>query len=166
MNFESISKKYQVRQLKESDIEVIYDLCKENELYYKHCPPFVTKESIREDLFKLPPNKTLDDKFFLGFFDNEELLCVIDLIVNYPKENTAFLGFFMLEKKYQGKGIASGIFQELSTFLKSNHFNAIRLGYVKGNQQSEFFWKKNGFLPVGLEVKQPEYTVVVLEKKI
>ncbi|MDE7161850.1 MAG: GNAT family N-acetyltransferase, partial [Anaeroplasmataceae bacterium] len=93
-------------------------------------------------------------------------LCVIDLIVNYPKENTAFLGFFMLEKKYQGKGIASGIFQELSTFLKSNHFNAIRLGYVKGNQQSEFFWKKNGFLPVGLEVKQPEYTVVVLEKKI
>lgn len=49
--------RYRVKQLTEKDVEEIYQLCKENPLYYKYCPPLVTRESILEDLKVLPPKK-------------------------------------------------------------------------------------------------------------
>lgn len=157
---------YRVKKMTKSDVSDIYTLCKSNPIYYKYCPPFVTKRSIKKDLVILPPNTTAEDKYYLGIYSSDVLICVLDLILHYPQKDTAFIGFFMLDKEYQGQGIGSELFEELSSFLASHSFNKIRLGYVKGNQQSEKFWKKQGFQPVGLEVKQDSYTIVVLEKNI
>lgn len=171
MDFFNIAKKqfmtdYQLKEMTKNDIEEMYLLCRENTLYYKYCPPFVTKESLLIDLEKLPPNKTSKDKYFLGIYEGNTLVGLIDIILKYPNNQTAFIGFFMMNKLYQSKGIGSQIIQELCIYLKEQGFDKVRLGYVKGNLQSEGFWLKNNFKPVGLEIEQEEYCVVVLERNL
>ena len=68
----------------------------------------------------------------------------MDLITAYREDETAFIGFFMLNIKYQHKGIASRIIKESIEFLKTEGYKKIRLDVDKGNPQSFSFWKKNG----------------------
>ena len=57
MNYINFSKSYHVRILTERDIPLILRLCEKNEQFYEHCPPFVTSESIRDDMCALPQRK-------------------------------------------------------------------------------------------------------------
>jgi RimJ/RimL family protein N-acetyltransferase len=165
--FQKLSAAFQVERLDEKDIPAIYVLCAGNPLYYQHCPPPLSEEIIREDLSALPPGKTYADKYFLGFYDKNHRLCaVMDLIAGYPNESTAFIGFFMLEKAMQGKGIGTAIVEETVRALKEFGFSYIRLGYVKTNPQSKHFWIKNKFLPTGVESERENYTVVVAQRDL
>lgn len=150
----------------EEYIEEMFLLCKENTTYYRYCPPFVTKESLLEDMKKLPPNKKMKDKYYIGIYEDKVLLGLADIIFKYPNQQTVFIGFFMMNLLYQSKGIGSQIIQELCNYFSENDFQKVRLAYVKGNVQSESFWLKNHFNPVGLEIEQENYTVVVLERII
>ena len=67
MNISLLSKKFRVRKLDLNDVDIVYDMSCENEIFYKYHPPFVTKESIIEDMEALPPNKSYDDKYYMGF---------------------------------------------------------------------------------------------------
>ena len=145
LNIEILSKSYFVRRLNQRDIDSIYDLCRENTVFYQYHPPFVTKESILKDMTALPPEKSMEDKYYLGFFARDELVAVMDLILNYPKPDIAFIGFFMMNVLYQSRGIGSQIVDEVTAHLKACGFNEMRLGIDKGNPQSRAFWTKNGF---------------------
>lgn len=79
-----LSTKYQVKRIEEPDIPEVYVLCKNNPLYYQYCPPFVTTDSIKEDLMELPKGKTPEDKYYLGFYKRDKsLVAVMDLIYGY-----------------------------------------------------------------------------------
>ena len=52
----------------------------------------------------LPKNKEQKDKLYVGFYDASELVAVMDLILAYPDDETAFLGFFMLKRSFTGRG--------------------------------------------------------------
>ena len=165
MNINELSDVFTVKYLTEQDIPQIMELCKGNPQYYKHCPPEVSEESIRKDMHALPPRKTKDDKHYFGFFDGNSLVAVMDLIEKYPDENTAFIGFFMMNKAYQEKGIGSRIISDVCNVLKKS-FTHIRLGYVSTNMQARNFWMKNGFEHTGLQSKEILYTVNILEKTL
>lgn len=81
MDIRLLSKKYEVRTLDINDLDIIYDMSCKNEIYYKYHPPFVTKESIVEDMKALPPSKSYDDKYYIGFFDGDSLVAIMDLIL-------------------------------------------------------------------------------------
>jgi hypothetical protein len=83
-----------VKLLNNKDLKDIYNLCVLNETYYKYCPPSPSIDSIRKDMQALPPKKTLEDKYFLGYYENDRLLAVMDLIDKYPNDKTVFIGFF------------------------------------------------------------------------
>lgn len=165
MDILRISKSYHVKRITDKNIPEVFDLCLGNPLYYKHCPPMVTAESIKTDLKKLPPRKTLEDKFYIGFYEDGHLVAVMDLILGYPNDLTIFIGFFMMNKKYQGKGIGSLIMEEVFDYFMSD-YKYVRLGYVSGNKESEGFWLKNHFHPTGVVVKEEAYSIVVLERKL
>ena len=107
LDIEILSKSCSVRRLNQRDVDSIYDLCRENTVFYQYHPPFVTRESILKDMTALPPEKSMEDKYYLGFFAGDELVAVMDLILNYPKPDIAFIGFFMMNAQYQGRGIGS-----------------------------------------------------------
>lgn len=170
MDLSKLSLQYTVRKLNAEDVDSVYELASGNPMYYRYCPPFATQESILRDMKALPPRTTAADKFYIGFWEVGKLVAVMDLILNYPDTQTAFIGFFMMSREKQGMGIGSRIVQECFCCLKSLDYHFIRLGFAKGNFQSEAFWKKNGFeetgIETGVETENGGYTVVVLKKDI
>lgn len=145
MKIKDLSKTFYVRKLDKDDIELIYDLSCKNHIYYQYHPPFVTRESILDDMKALPPGKSYDDKYYIGFFENDSLVAIMDLILDYPTKGIAFIGLFMTNIQYQYKGIGSNIISEITMSLQSLGYRKIRLGVDKGNPQSYSFWSKNNF---------------------
>lgn len=132
--------KYRVRRLVQTDL------------------PFVTRESILEDMTALPQGKHSCDKYYVGFFEKEVLIAVMDLISDYPETDCGFIGLFMMDDKFQNKGIGSDIIHDVLKYLKLSKFKKVRLGDDKGNPQSYSFWRKNGFYVIS----ENEY--IVMEK--
>ena len=159
MEINSLSKKYYVRKLDKNDVDMIYDMSCKNHIFYQYHPPFVTRESILEDMAALPPGKSEDDKCYVGYFDKESLAGVLDLILGYPEKETAFIGLFMVNTQYQNKGVGSEIIGEVTVYLKSLGYKEIRLGVDRGNPQSYAFWRKNGFSPIS----EAEYILMGLK---
>ena len=165
IKIEHLSKCYTVRNLGEKDIPQILELCQKNPKYYKHCPPEVSRESIEKDMTILPPGKTLEDKYYVGFFEDINLVAVMEWIDGYPDDKTAYIGFFMMNMDFQGKGIGSKIIAEVCECLRGQ-FSRVRLAYVKGNEQSEHFWLKNRFEKIGVEKEIESYIVVAMERRL
>jgi GNAT superfamily N-acetyltransferase len=150
----------------EADIPAMLELCRGNPLFYRHCPPAPTEETVRADLEALPPRKTPADKHFLGFFDGPELIALLDLITGFPTPEIAFWGFFMLRADRQGRGEGSALVAELCAALGQMGFRAVRLGWVSTNPQAAHFWKKNGFAETGATWDTNGYTVVYGQKEL
>ncbi|WP_334137339.1 GNAT family N-acetyltransferase [Eubacteriales bacterium mix99] len=166
MEIELLSTKYRVKRMEEADIPEVYMLCKNNPLYYQYCPPFVTICSLKKDLTSLPKGKALKDKYYLGFYKGELLIAVMDLISGYPDAKTAFIGFFMMNQQVQGKGIGTAIITEACKYLKESGFSSVKLGYMKGNPQSESFWIKNHFQKTGVEAQTESHVIVVMQRHL
>lgn len=158
MDIHSLSKTFYVRRLDRNDVELIHTLCSQNHLFYQYHPPFVTKESILEDMKALPPAKQIEDKYYIGFFGGNTLVAVMDMILGYPEKEYAYIGFFMTDIRVQNKGIGSKIIREAVRYLKASCYRKIRLGVDKGNPQSYAFWEKNGFTVIG----EDEYILMEL----
>ena len=73
----------------------------------------------------------------------------MDLILGYPEKNTAFIGLFMTDVRYQHRGMGSQIVSGLAAYLSACGCEKIRLGVDKGNPQSHAFWTKNRFQTIG-----------------
>ena len=136
---------FQVRRLNERDIDAILALCEGNRLFYQYHPPMATRESILADMTVLPPKKSMEDKAYIGFFEEGKLVAILDWISGYPAKETAWIGLFMVSAEKQGKGVGSGIICGFAESLKAVGYREIQLGVDRGNPQSLAFWKKNGF---------------------
>ena len=161
-----LSSCYMVKQILEEDIGYVYSLCKGNPTYYKYMKSEPTIENMKEDLTVLPPGKAIDDKYFVGFYKENLLIAIMDLIIEYPNDNTVFIGLFMLNKEYQGLGIGTKIINDALNLLKKEGYGYVRLGYIKGNLESENFWIKNKFIPTGIKVEKENYTVIVMQREL
>ena len=164
MNEQDLSSKYKVRRLTEEDIPKALRMCRSNPQYYEHFPPKASAEGIRIDMGAVPNGKDMSDKFYLGFIKGRSLVAILDLVLAYPDKDTAYIGFYMLNAVYQGKGIGSQIITEVCDLLKKD-FKYVRLAYVQTNKKAGEFWRKNGFVPTG-EVKQTPTLKLVLAQKI
>lgn len=166
IDIRKISSRYGVRKLTEEDVDRVYELALGNPMYYRYCPPFVTRDSILKDMKALPSRARAEDKYYIGFFKGERLAAVMDLILSCPNPRTAFIGFFMVSKEEQGKGTGSEIVNECFRYLQDRGFCFIRLGFAMGNPQSEAFWRKNGFEDTGLELENDGYRVAVMQREL
>lgn len=113
INIQNLSKKYQVRFMQKEDASMLLEFNLQHPYYYEVCPPSPSITSIESDLNALPPNKTFNDKYYLGFFKGKKLMALIDIIHDYPTKGIAFIGFFMVSKIENGKGIGSALISEI-----------------------------------------------------
>lgn len=163
LTIKNMSKTYKVEKFTENDIETIYRLCQGNKLYYRYCQANISREQILSDIYLKPEGVNEDDKYYLGFFKNELLVAVLDILDDYPDEETCFIGFFMVNILYQGQGIGSEIIQSVLAYVKKIGKAKVRLGIDKENPQSKSFWKKNGFNLIK-EVERSGGTILLAEK--
>ena len=165
MDLSALSKRYSIRRMDDSDTDSILELCRGNAQYYLYCQAEPSREQILNDLHITPPGIDPSDKYYIGFYDGNTLVAVMDLIDGYPAPGTAFIGFFMMRKEFQGNQVGSAIIQETAAYLKTLGMTAIQLGIDKGNPQSTHFWKKNGFV-VKEEIDRGGWTVLLAEKTL
>lgn len=165
MRVEEFSDKYDVCILTDKNVDEIYELQSKNILFYEWCPPFVTKQGILDEMKVLPPGKTMKDKYYAGFYQQEKLAAVIDLIDGYPRKETAYIGLFMTDPSIQNKGAGTEMIEDLCNYLRKSGYRSIQLAWVKGNPQAEHFWLKNKFLPLE-ETKSNVADKVILAEKL
>lgn len=162
IEFHNLSSRFQVRKLTETDLEQVLVLYQTNPLYFEHFPPLPSLESLANDLVDCPPGKSLSDKYFLGFWEQNRLVAVLDLIDGYPTAEVAYIGLFMVDRAYQGTSLGSALIGEVLAGLPVG-LKRVRLGYVSSNPQAKAFWLKNAFVPTGETKNLGGIEVVLLE---
>ena len=166
MDIGMLSPAYAVRALGKDDAQSVLRFYEGNPKYFAAMSSAPSLKSVCEDMDALPPGKTEKDKHYLGFFGGETLVAVMDLIEGFPNPETAFIGLFMVNRDYQGRGVGSAIICDALHALCKMGFSYVRLGYVETNAQSKAFWYKNGFLPTGVKSAQEKYAVVMMQKEL
>lgn len=117
-----LSESFKVRVLNDTDVDEVFGVYQSNPFYFQHMKIVPEKKTVLDDMKMLPRGKGMGDKFFLGFYREERLIAVMDLIFRYPNEKTAFIGLFMMERSHQGKGTGSKIIRETEKYLVRNDF--------------------------------------------
>ena len=165
IQIEKLSDAYTIRRLTDADVPMLYAWMLRNDQYFKYCGGSTTPERVRQDLTLCPPGTTPARKHYVGFFDADTLVAVMDLIDGYPDADTAFIGFFMMNKDLQGQGTGTMIVREVLAALRVLGYTAVRLGIDKENPQSNHFWRKNGFT-VLREAAQERGIVLLAERRL
>ena len=165
INVLEFSKEYEVRKMGDSDAENILNLCCGNAQFYRYCEAEPTIEQVLYDLHITPPNISMSDKYYVGFYEDRTLVAVMDLIDGYPNKDIAYIGFFMMNPTYLGNQMGTAIIREVIDYLRSIGKKAVRLAIDKGNPQSTHFWKKNGFEIIS-EADVNGWTKLVAEKQL
>ena len=163
IQIEKLSDSYMIRRLTDVDVPMLYAWMLRNDQYFRYCGGSTTPERVRQDLTLCPPGTTPAQKHYVGFFDAGTLVAVMDLIDGYPDADTAFIGFFMMNKDLQGQGTGTAIVREVLAALRALGYTAVRLGIDKENPQSNHFWRKNGFT-VLREAAQERGIVLLAER--
>ncbi len=166
LNFEALSTEYTVRRISEDDIADVYKLCKTNQKYYEYIHEVPTVESLTEVISMLPDGVNISEKYFVGFYDKNKLVAVMDLITAYPEKDDAFIGWFMVDGELQRKGIGSRIFADVRAAMRAQGYDYLSLGCVKENKEAKAFWKAQGFAPTGEEIDNGEYVVLKYARDI
>lgn len=162
-DIQNFSNRFQIKELTKNDMDDVLIFCQNNTIYYHYHPVMLDKKQLLDDLFSLPPKTKRKDKYLVGFYEKETLIAILDLIDGYPFKDYAYIGFFMVNKEYQGLGIGSLLIEELIHYIKGQGYQAMRLAVDKGNPQSYTFWTKHHFQKTGEEVHDGIYTYYPME---
>ena len=145
IDISALSAGYAVRRLGPDDAALVHALCAGNPQFYRYSPAECSEEQVLRDMAIAPPGIPPSQKHYVGYFDGDALIAVMDLIDGYPDADTAFIGFFMLAGERQGRGAGRAIIGEALAYLRAVGYAAVRLCIDEGNPQSTAFWTKHGF---------------------
>ncbi|KKI89633.1 hypothetical protein WQ54_25105 [Bacillus sp. SA1-12] len=91
---------------------------------------------------------------------------VIDYLDKNPKDGFPWLGLLMIQKEYQGKGIAKQAYKFYEKTLQHKGISAIRLGVLIGNERAKTFWESLGFVYLETKPYKENREVACYEKVI
>ncbi len=162
----SLAGRYAVRELTAADLPEMLRVAQSNPFFYQYMRPDPAMENLAADLTALPPQRTMADKHFFGWFKGERLVAMMDLISHHPKPDMAFVGWYILDGADQGRGLGRSLIADVLAMLKREGVTEVRLGRIQGNPQSERFWHAVGFEENGLHYDTELYRVIVMAKKL
>lgn len=102
----------------------------------------------------------------MGIYDDERLVAILDIVRGWPKEDIAYIGWFMVNKDIQGKGIGREIIDKAIEVLRNVGFCAVMLGCIKDNVEAYRFWTNNGFKKTEKETDTGDYILVEMRKEL
>ena len=145
LDINALSTAHEVRAITQADISDVYALCKSNQKYYERANTAPTVESLTEIISRVPDGASPNSKHFVGFYDAERLVSVLELITGYPEKDDAFIGWFMVDGHLQRQGIGSQIFADIRAAMAGQGYDYLSLSCEKENTEAMAFWKSQGF---------------------
>jgi GNAT superfamily N-acetyltransferase len=102
-----------------------------------------------DSLTAIPPNCSMEQKYFLVLHSAGHPIGIADVVKDFPKPGTAFLGLFLLQENQQKKGLGLKGYELLENLIRNELCcNKIRLAVVDSNPVQPF-WEKLGFVATG-----------------
>lgn len=89
------------------------------------------------------------EKQVLGLFDGPCLVGVLDLLKDYPAEETWYLGLMLIEPARRREGLGTAVFAALREWLTAQGALRLRLAVVDENAAGHRFWIRQGFRELG-----------------
>lgn len=166
IDMSGLSGRYTIRRMTDADADALFCFCKKHTQFYRCCNAEPSKERVLNDLHITPPGIGPEDKYYVGFFQGDALVAVLDLIDGYPRPDAAFIGFFMVNADLEGKGVGTGIIGDVCDALRQTGKTAVRLAIAEDNPQANHFWKKNGFVVRDKVPMDGGWTALVAEKTL
>lgn len=124
IEIQALSTDYDVRRINESDIN---------------------SKSIMSEIKKLPESMDDKDKQYVGFYENDDLVAVMDLVPGNTKDDAVTIGWFMVDEPLQGQGIGSRIFADVRAAVKGEGYNALSANCEPDNKTGISFLNAQGF---------------------
>ncbi len=95
-----------------------------------------------------PPEKDpLLDKGVFGFYENDQLYGLVDLIKDYPQDGTWTIGYLLVHPDHRRAHKGTSLVRALED-LTLVGVRILRCIVQKENPRALSFWQKNGFIPV------------------
>lgn len=128
-----------------------------------------TLQSVISDSQGLPAGATVSQKMYGILKYENKSVGVLDAILDYPVDKTAFIGLFMVHGDNQGKGLGTQLFQDIAAMLQTKGCRKIRLAVLDENRAALKFWEKCGFVEVERKISKVvtvEHAVRIMEYTI
>lgn len=104
----------------------------------------------KETFEAIPENFEYSNKHVIGVYNENDLVGVIDLLIGYPNQKTAYIGLMLLSEKNQTRGIGRVVYSELEKYIDLHGaISKISLSVVESNSAVIGFWNKMGFSLTG-----------------
>ena len=166
-----IENRFILKEVTEASLKNVLKVYNTNEEYFKismNEKPSI--ESVIGDKNNIPPGSNLQNKNYKLISINGQDIGIIDYIMNYPDEDTVYIGLFMINGDFHRQGYGRGFIEEFIENMREKGYVRLRLGVLKQNKGGFEFWTRMGFKVVKetFSTIHPErnWEIMVMEKAI
>ena len=145
LNIETLSSDFKVKRIDEADISDVFNLSRSNNHYYHTINEKPSRKRLTEVISELPDGASDTQKHFVGFYDKDGLIAVLDLITGYPEKDDAFIGWFMVDASRHRQGIGSQLFADIRAAMKAQGYDHLSLKCNALSEEAITFWENQGF---------------------
>jgi len=117
----------------------------------------------------LPPGREPSDKLALGVVQHGALVGVIDLVRDFPRAGTWYVGLLLLAPECRGNGLGERIHDALAAWIAEQGGSRLRLIVQEQNPAALRFWLRLGYQVCGSAVQHLElraHDVAILERSL
>ncbi|QMU07140.1 acetyltransferase [Levilactobacillus suantsaii] len=137
-----------VRALTHADDDLIYEFQAQHPEYFGHFQDHpVTRREAVQDVEDVPLNATADQKAYLGVFDHDRLVLIVDLIIDYPLPSLVWLGLWLPDKQLS-RAQQGELYQSLVQTLLTVDAVQLQLSVFMGDRDAPTFWTDQGLTQV------------------
>ena len=136
---------WDIRPVEETDLESVLTLLLTAPDYFALDGKQPDLNSIRADLTALPPRCAPEQKRYVGFWRDGKPEAVLDWVEGYPREQTLWIGFFLVDRALRGQGLGKRLMSALLGAAYDGGMDSIRLACLEGNETGHRFWEALGF---------------------
>jgi ribosomal protein S18 acetylase RimI-like enzyme len=146
-------------------LQKLYERCQDYMVLVTGAGP--APDEAQHLLQALPPGIAIEQKLVLGLrAQSDELLGAVDVIKNFPREGTWYIGEFILSPKVRRSGLGRALFRAVEKRAVAAGASHIDLAAHDSNVDALGFWARMGFGEIGRKqyrVKDVESTFVLMQ---
>ncbi len=123
-----------------------------NQSYFSLTDDVASLQLLKQDMVDKPESVKKENKRFFLVRKDTKPVAILDYLVDYPEEQTAYIGLLLINEKRQGHGKA--IVHKLEEILLSEGMTKLALAVLLNNQPAGKFWRSLGFRPTKETIAQ------------
>ena len=153
---------YEIRTITKLNFAQAFEVYNTNQDFFRLTEgKNATIESSISDIEAVPPNFDIEQKIYVSIWKDSKVLCVLDLLQDYPTQTCVYIGLLMIHGDFHGRKIGSTILTAVLNAARIFGHKSIQLGVIENNTSGISFWLSHGFDKI-----KTAKNIVVMGKKI